>query len=137
MLAGEGCEHLPQLKELALSYDASVLQDFPSDIGRIAKKACEELVDQAWSIILYAEDQRREPGELHYILFLVQKRISLSFGSFLCSQKTVKFSRVTMPMRMLTLQVMTRKQKHVLEELPLLGRLRITLKRRCSRQRYL
>jgi hypothetical protein len=37
MLAGEGCEHLPELKRLALSYDASVLLDFPVETGQIAK----------------------------------------------------------------------------------------------------
>jgi hypothetical protein len=38
MLLGEGCEHVPELKKLALSDDASVLQDFPVETGRIAKK---------------------------------------------------------------------------------------------------
>jgi hypothetical protein len=37
MLVGEGCEHLPELKKLALSYNASLLQDFPKDLGRITK----------------------------------------------------------------------------------------------------
>jgi hypothetical protein len=36
MLVGEGCEHLPELKKLAC--DTSVLQDFPVETGRIAKK---------------------------------------------------------------------------------------------------
>jgi hypothetical protein len=38
MLAREGCEHLSELKKLALSYDASVLQDFPVETGQIAKR---------------------------------------------------------------------------------------------------
>jgi hypothetical protein len=38
MLAGEGCEHVPELKKLALSCDALVLQDFPLETGHIAKK---------------------------------------------------------------------------------------------------
>jgi hypothetical protein len=38
MLAGVECEHLPELKKLALSCDASILHDVPDDIGRIAKK---------------------------------------------------------------------------------------------------
>jgi hypothetical protein len=38
MLAGEGCEHLLEIKSLALSFDASVLRDFPAEIGRIARK---------------------------------------------------------------------------------------------------
>jgi hypothetical protein len=38
VLAGVECEHLPDLKKLTLSYDASILLDVPDDIGRIAKK---------------------------------------------------------------------------------------------------
>jgi hypothetical protein len=38
MLAGVDCEHLPELKKLVLSCDASILHDMPDDIGRIAKK---------------------------------------------------------------------------------------------------
>jgi hypothetical protein len=38
MLAGEGCEHVPELKKLALSCDALVLRDFPLETGHIAKK---------------------------------------------------------------------------------------------------
>jgi hypothetical protein len=38
MLAGEGCEHFMEHKKLALSYDASMLQDFPMEAGRIAKR---------------------------------------------------------------------------------------------------
>jgi hypothetical protein len=45
MLAGEGYEHLPELKKLALSCDASVLQDFPMETGRIAKR----LVKNWWT----------------------------------------------------------------------------------------
>jgi hypothetical protein len=45
MLVGEGCEHLSELKKLALSYDALVLQDFPVETGRIAKK----LVKKWWT----------------------------------------------------------------------------------------
>jgi hypothetical protein len=45
MLVGEGCEHLPELKKFALSYDASLLEDFPEDISRIAKR----LVTNWWT----------------------------------------------------------------------------------------
>jgi hypothetical protein len=45
MLAEEGCEHLSKLKKLALSCDASVLQDFPMEAGRIAKR----LVKNWWT----------------------------------------------------------------------------------------
>jgi hypothetical protein len=45
MLAGVECEHLPELKKLALSFDASILRDVPDDIGRISKK----LVKNWWT----------------------------------------------------------------------------------------
>jgi hypothetical protein len=45
MLVGEGCEHLLKLKKLTLSCDASLLKDFPEDLGRIAKK----LVKNWWT----------------------------------------------------------------------------------------
>jgi hypothetical protein len=38
MLAGVECEHLPELKKLALSCDDSLLHDVPKVVGRIAKK---------------------------------------------------------------------------------------------------
>jgi hypothetical protein len=41
MLAGVECKHLPKLKKLALSCDASILHDVLNDIGRIAKKHVE------------------------------------------------------------------------------------------------
>jgi hypothetical protein len=45
MLVGEGCEHLPGLKKLVLSYDALVLQDFPHKNRPDSEEAHEELVD--------------------------------------------------------------------------------------------
>jgi hypothetical protein len=75
MLAGEGCEHLTELKILAHSCDASILQNFPMETGRIAKKAHEELVKFAWSAILYAKNRGRKPGEFWYVIF---------GGKFLC-----------------------------------------------------
>jgi hypothetical protein len=74
MLAREGCEHLPELKKLAHSCDASILQNFPMETGRIEKKAHEELVEYAWPAILYAKNRGREPGE--NILFT---------GKFMCA----------------------------------------------------
>jgi hypothetical protein len=45
ILVGEGCEHLPELKKLALSCDTSVLWDFFVETGQIAKK----LVKNWWT----------------------------------------------------------------------------------------
>jgi hypothetical protein len=55
MLMWEGCEHLLELKKLAMSCDASLLHDDPGDHSRIAKRLCEELVDQTWYVVLYVE----------------------------------------------------------------------------------
>jgi hypothetical protein len=38
MLVGVECEHLPELKKLALSCDDSLLHDVPNNVGQIAKK---------------------------------------------------------------------------------------------------
>jgi hypothetical protein len=46
MLAGEGCEHVPELKKLAHSCDALILQNFPGEIGCIAKR----LVKNGWNV---------------------------------------------------------------------------------------
>jgi hypothetical protein len=45
MLVGEGCEHLWELKKLALSCDASLLEDFHEDLDQIAKR----LVKNWWT----------------------------------------------------------------------------------------
>jgi hypothetical protein len=54
MLAGEGCEHVLELKKLSLSYDDSVLRDFPMETSQVAKRLVKKLVDEAWPTILYA-----------------------------------------------------------------------------------
>jgi hypothetical protein len=38
MLVGGGCEHVSELKKLALSCDASLIQEFPTDVGRTVRK---------------------------------------------------------------------------------------------------
>jgi hypothetical protein len=38
LLVGERCEHVPELKKMAHSFDASILQNFPVETGRIAKR---------------------------------------------------------------------------------------------------
>jgi hypothetical protein len=45
MLAGEGYEHVSELKKLSLSCDASLIQEFPTDVGRMARK----LVKHWWT----------------------------------------------------------------------------------------
>jgi hypothetical protein len=45
MLSGVGCEHLSELRKLAISSDSSILHDIPSGIGKIAGK----LVKKWWT----------------------------------------------------------------------------------------
>jgi hypothetical protein len=45
MLAREGCEHVSELKKLALSCDASLIQEFPTDVARTVRK----LVKHWWT----------------------------------------------------------------------------------------
>jgi hypothetical protein len=45
MLVGEGYEHVSKLKKLALSCDASLIQEFPADVGRTTRK----LVKHWWT----------------------------------------------------------------------------------------
>jgi hypothetical protein len=45
MLAREGCEHVLELKKLALSCDASLIQEFPTDVAWTARK----LVKHWWT----------------------------------------------------------------------------------------
>jgi hypothetical protein len=93
------------------------------------------LVDQGWSAVLHVEDRRRESGELRYILFLLHECISLSYALFLRIWEPMNLSMVTMLMGTLTLVAMTHKRRCLHVELPLLGRLRLTLKQRCLHQR--
>jgi hypothetical protein len=46
MLAGGGCEHVLELRKLAHSYDALVLQNFPLETGRTVKR----LVKNWWNV---------------------------------------------------------------------------------------
>jgi hypothetical protein len=80
MLAGEGCEHVPELKKAG-----SFLRCFDSSKNfdgnrQYSKKAHEELVECAWPAILYVKNRGREPGELRYILFI---------GDFVCASSNL------------------------------------------------
>jgi hypothetical protein len=65
VLVGKGCEHLSELKKLALSYDASLLEDFPEDLVQIAKR----LVKNWWT--------------KHGLLFCIQKIEEENWVSFI------------------------------------------------------
>jgi hypothetical protein len=110
MLTGEGCEHLSELKKLALSCDPSVLQDFPMEANRIAKR----LVKNWWTKhgLPYCMQMIEEENQVSSAtLFLrVDWCISLSNCFFLTSPRWMKILEVVMAMGVSTLLVMVRKQ---------------------------
>jgi hypothetical protein len=90
MLTGEWCEHLPELKKLALSSDALALQDFPAKTGQIAKR----LIKNCWTkhglpycMHKIEEVNRVSSGTLSLGLGLC---MSLSSCLFLTSPKLMK-----------------------------------------------
>jgi hypothetical protein len=130
MLVGEGSEHLPELKNLALSCDALVLQDFPVEADRIAKR----LVKNWWTkhCLPYCMQKIEEENRVSSatLLLRVDWRISLSKCLFLTSPKQMRISEAVTAMRVSRLPVMARRQKFWCEGLPQLGRLGMMLKRR-------
>jgi hypothetical protein len=65
MLPGEGCEHLLELKSLSLSCDASVLQNFTAETGRIVNR----LVKNWWT-----------NHDLPYCMEKIEEENQVSFG---------------------------------------------------------
>jgi hypothetical protein len=129
MLAGEGCEHLLELKELALFCDASVLQDFPIVASRIAKR----LVRNWWTehgLPYYMQKVKEENRVSSATLFLgVDLHESLCNSLFLTGQRLMKISEAVMTMRVLRLPVIACKWRFLCVVSPLLGWMGITLRR--------
>jgi hypothetical protein len=116
MLTGEGCEHLPELKKLALSSDASVLQDFPAKTGWIAKW----LVKNWWTkhglpycMQKIEEENRVSSGTLSLVVGLC---MSLSNCLFLISPKLMKALEVVTSMKASRLPEMALKQRLLRED---------------------
>jgi hypothetical protein len=67
MLTGAGCEHVSELRRLAHSYDALVLQHFPLETGRIAKR----LVKNWWNAhgLPYCMHKIEEYNRVSYIIY--------------------------------------------------------------------
>jgi hypothetical protein len=102
MLAAEGCGHLPRLKELAVSCNASLLQDFPKDLSKIAKR----LVTHWWTqkgMPYCMQKIEEENGLSSGTLFLVDKFISPSNDLFLTSRRPMRIPSAIGAPRMLTL----------------------------------
>jgi hypothetical protein len=120
MLAGEGCQHLPELKKLALSYDASVLQDFLTETGQIAKR----LMKNWWTKhgLPYCMQKIEEENWVSSdtLSLGVDLCMSLSNYLFLTSPKLMKASKVVTSMRASRLPEMACKRRLLHEGPPLL-----------------
>jgi hypothetical protein len=136
MLAGEGCEHLSELKKLDLSCDVSVLWDFLIETGWIAKT----FVKNWWTKhgLLYCMQKIEEENRVSSSTLPLGVDLCMSLSNYLLltSPKLLKISEVVMAMRVSRLQVMARKPRFQCEGPLLLGRPGITPKwRRMCRQR--
>jgi hypothetical protein len=101
MLAGEGCEHMSELRKLAHFYDALVLQNFPMEIGHIAKR----LVKNWWNAhglpycMRKIEEENRVSFAIYYLrASLCKTRLTYLFFS---SLKLTKALEATAPARAL------------------------------------
>jgi hypothetical protein len=72
MLPGEVCEHLPELKKLALSCDASLLEGVSDDLGQIAKR----LVKNLWTKhgLPYCMRKTEEENRVSFTIMYFGKR---------------------------------------------------------------
>jgi hypothetical protein len=99
MLAGEGCEHLLELKKLALSCDASVLRDFPIETGWIAKK----LVKNWWTKhgLPYCMQKIEEENRVSFGIQSLQINLCVSLPNslFLTSLRVMEALKVITLMR--------------------------------------
>jgi hypothetical protein len=99
MLAGEGCEHEPELKKLPHSYDASVLQNFLMEIGRIAKR----LMKNWWNAhgLPYYMRKIEEENWVSFSVYYLQETLCVHhmIYVFLSSLKPMKVLEVNAPMR--------------------------------------
>jgi hypothetical protein len=121
---------------MALSCDASVLQDFPAETDRIAKRRMKNWLTKhhlPYCMRRIEEENRVSSGTLS---LGVDLHMSLFNCLFLTSPMLMKVSEVVMATRVLRLSVMARRQRFLCEGPPLLGRLWITPRwRRMCRRR--
>jgi hypothetical protein len=70
MLTGGGCEHVLELRKLAHSYDASVLKNFPLEMGRTTKR----LVKNWWNVhgLPYCMHKIEEENRVSFIIYCLR-----------------------------------------------------------------
>jgi hypothetical protein len=100
MLVGEGCEHLSELKKLALSCDASLLEDFPKDLGRIAKR----LVKNWWIKhgLLFCMQKIEEENPVSFVtLYYYFPLLMKSDSQFFHILKLMEMPKVRVPVKVM------------------------------------
>jgi hypothetical protein len=110
-LAGEGHEHVLELRKLANSYDASILQNLPVETSHIAKR----LVKNWWNVhgLPYCMRKIEEDNGVTFGIYYLQATLCLHrlICLFLSSLKLMKASEATAPMRALKQAEMAREQR--------------------------
>jgi hypothetical protein len=129
MLAGEGCEHMSELRKLAHSYDASVLQNFPVETGCIAKR----LVKNWWNVhgLPYCKRKIEEENRVSFIIYYLRASLCATYLTcfFFSSLKLMKVLEVTAPARALKRAETTCGQRLLWEGPPQLKLLVMTQRR--------
>jgi hypothetical protein len=129
MLTREGCEHMPELRKLANSYDASILQKFSVETSCVAKR----LVKNWWNAhgLPYSKHKMKEENRVSFGIYCLHVTLCLHrlICSFLSSLKLMKASEATAPMRALKWAEMAREQRLLRGEPPQLKRLMMMQRR--------
>jgi hypothetical protein len=101
MLTGEGCEHVSELRKLAHSYDASVLQNFRLETGRIAKR----LIKNWWNMhgLPYYMPKITEENRVSFVIYCLRVSLYVTHPTclFFSSLKLMKALEATTPARVL------------------------------------
>jgi hypothetical protein len=100
-----------ELRKLANSYDASILQNFPVETSHIAKR----LVKNWWNVhgLPYCMRKIEEDNGVTFSIYYLQATLCLHrlICLFLSSLKLMKASEATAPMRALKQAEMAREQR--------------------------
>jgi hypothetical protein len=119
MLTGVGCEHLPELKKLALSSDASLLHDVPDDLGRIAKR----LVKNWWTHhgLPYCLQKIKEENQVSFTTkYFDEGSVLLSNNLFLRSRRLMQILNVILQTEVMVEPLVMARQRCLPQKLSLL-----------------
>jgi hypothetical protein len=126
MLAGQGCEHLPEVKKLAFSCDASVLHDFPVETGQIANKLVKNWWTKHGLPYCMQKIEQENWGSFSIQSLQVNLCVSLSNCLFLTNPRVMEALKVITSLRASKLVEMVPKRRLLCEGTLLLRWLGIT-----------